>query len=58
MIRTYLIVAGEAVCIALSISVVILFCAVGCMMNKRDAYTAHNVHGFRAPIVSQVSHNK
>ena len=52
MIRIYLALLAEAVTISLSIAIVILFCAIGCAMNKRDQYTAHNVKGFRAPIAS------
>lgn len=57
MIRLYLETLAQAVTVALSIAVVIAFAAVGCMMNKRDHYTAHNVKGFRAPSASHLSSN-
>jgi hypothetical protein len=55
MIRTHLATLAQGVAIALSIALVIAFAAIGCIMNKRESYTAHNVKGFRAPIVSSVS---
>jgi hypothetical protein len=58
MIRAYLEAAASAVVIALSISIVIMFAAIGCAMNKRDSYTSHNVQGFRAPVLSHVSSNR
>lgn len=48
---------AEALAVGLSIAVVICFCAVGCMMNKHDSYTSHNVKGIRASSVSHLSSN-
>jgi hypothetical protein len=58
MVRLYLETLRDAVCIALSIGIVIAFAAVGCAMNKRDSYTSHNVKGFRASSVSRVLSDK
>jgi hypothetical protein len=56
MTRAYIEALASAVTIALCIAVVIAFAAVGCMMNKRHAYTAHNVTGIHAakPTIAKV----
>ena len=56
-VRIGLITLAEAITVGLCIAVVISFCAIGCMMHKRDAYTSHNVKGFRAPVASHLSAN-
>lgn len=43
-IRVWLAELARGVTIALSIAVVISFCAVGCMMNKRDHATQRVIH--------------
>jgi len=58
MVRAYLAALRDAVCVAVSIGIVIAFAAIGCEMNRRDSYTSHNVKGFRTPSVSYVSPDK
>lgn len=57
MIRLYIIEAARGVCIALSISIVILFAFVGCMLNERDNAKASRVQGVRMPSASYTSPN-
>lgn len=58
MIRLYIETLAQAVGVAVSIGIVIIFAGVGCALNKRDRYTTHNVQGFRAPIASHLSSNE
>ena len=52
-IRLYIVTACEGVAVALCFAIVIAFCALGC--DVRKDYTSHNVKGFRASSVSQLS---